>query len=308
MKSRAPEKLELHHYLAPKFWPMWVFIGLSHLVAYLPLQLSHVLGRGLGRLFYYLLPQRKKITLTNIKLAFPQLDPMQQTQLVKRVFSSMGMMLMEMPLVWWGSEKRLQKIPVDFEGLEYFEQALASGRGVIMMGGHTFAMELGGRLLSSKYRFNITYQKMNNALMDVMVYRSRTQAYQRVLERMDMRTMIRSLKQGEGLWYAPDQDFGRRRSVFAPFFGVQTATLTSTSRLAKSTGAMVIPLFFFYQTNGRYLVRFLPPLQGFPSGDDSQDALQINQTIETQVAHYPEQYVWVHRRYKTRPPGEAAVY
>lgn len=308
MKSRAPEKLELYHYLAPRYWPTWLFIGLSHLVAYLPLKLSHLLGRGLGRLFYYLLPQRKQITLTNIRLAFPQLDQAQQTLLVKRVFARMGMMLMETPLVWWGSKKRLQKIAVDYEGLEYFEQALDSGRGVIMMGGHTFAMELGGRLLANRYRFNITYQKMHNALMDVMVYRSRSQAYQHVLERMDMRTMIRSLKQGEGLWYAPDQDFGPRRSVFAPFFGVQTATLTSTSRLAKSTGAVVLPLFFFQQANGRYLVRFLEPLQNFPSGDDYLDALQINQAIESQVAVYPEQYVWVHRRFKTRPAGSAAVY
>ncbi len=308
MKSRAPEKLELYHYLAPKYWPTWVFIGLSRLIAYLPLKLSHSLGRGLGSILYYLVPSRKKIARTNIELAFPQMNQNKQTQLVKQVFSSMGMMLMETPLVWWGSATRLQNIDVDFEGLEYFEQALASGRGVIMMGGHTFAMELGGRLLASKYRFNITYQKMNNRLMDVMVYRSRTQAYQQVLERMDMRTMIRSLKQGEGLWYAPDQDFGRRRSVFAPFFGVQTATLTSTTRLAKSTGAIVLPLFFFYQSNGRYLVRFLPSLQDIPSGDDCLDAQQVNQAIESQVAQYPEQYVWVHRRYKTRPQGEPPVY
>lgn len=308
MISRAPEKLELYHYLAVRLWPTWLFIGLTRLLAYLPLNYSHQLGSLLGHILYFLLPSRRKIVLSNIALAFPELTEAQQKQRIRQVFSQMGMMIMEMPLVWWGSNSRLTKTPVDFEGLPYFEQALSSGRGVIMMGGHTFAMELGGRLLANKYRFNITYQKMHNPLMDVMVYRSRRQAYQQVLERMDMRTMIRSLKQGEGLWYAPDQDFGRRRSVFAPFFNVQTATLTSTTRLAKSTGAIVLPLFFFRQTNGRYLVRFLPPLEGFPSGDDRVDATQINQAIESQVAQYPEQYVWVHRRFKTRPQGEPPVY
>jgi KDO2-lipid IV(A) lauroyltransferase len=308
MKSRAPEKLELYHYLAPRYWATWVFVGLTRLLAYLPLSFSHTIGRGLGRFFYYLLSSRRQITQTNIALAFPELSAAQQITRVKQVFERMGMMLMETPLVWWGSAARMQQIAVDFEGLEHFEQALQSERGVIMMGGHTFAMELGGRLLASKYRFNITYQKMHNTLMDVMVYRSRSQAYQRVLERMDMRNMIRFLKQGEGLWYAPDQDFGARRSVFAPFFGVQTATVTSTSRLAKSTGALVLPLFFFYQPNGHYLVRFLPALENFPSGNDEVDALQINHAIESQVAQYPDQYVWVHRRFKTRPPGEARVY
>lgn len=308
MKSRAPEKLELYHYLAPKHWPMWLFIGVTRLLAILPLGICHGFGRFLGWLLYTLASSRKEIARINIALAFPEMDAGQQQQLVKRTFYEMGMTIMETPLVWWGGAGRLGRIPVDFEGLGYFDQALASGRGVIMMGGHTFAMELGGRLLARRYGFNITYQKMRNALMDVMVYRSRRQAYQRVLERMDMRNMIRCLKQGEGLWYAPDQDFGPRRSVFAEFFGVQTATLTSTSRLAKSTGAVVLPLFFFRQDNGRFLVRFLAPLENFPSGDDTVDALQINRVIESQVRLYPAQYVWVHRRFKTRPEGEAPVY
>jgi len=310
MKSRAPEKLELYHYLAPKYWLMWIFIGLTRLLAFLPLSISHALGSMLGLMLFYLLPSRKKIAQINIALAFPELNKAQQARRVKQVFSHMGMTIMETPLVWWGSVNRLEKIPVDFEGLEHFEQARVNGRGVIMMGGHTFAMELGGRFMANRYpgQLNVTYQKMRNSLMDVMVYRSRLQVFKSVLERMDMRNMLRCLKSGEPLWYAPDQDFGPHRSVFAPFFGVPTATLTATSRLAKSTGAVVLPLFFFRQPNGRYLIRFLAPLENFPSGDDTADAVQINQAIESQVKQYPEQYVWVHRRFKTRPSGKASVY
>jgi KDO2-lipid IV(A) lauroyltransferase len=199
---------------------------------------------------------------------------------------------------------------VRYEGSENLARAREHGRGVFLLGGHYTTLELSGRLMCLFTNdINPIYKPASNAVFNLLMTRYRSRIYDNLLSNTDMRAMLRALKQGKIIWYAPDQDFGRRRSVFAPFMGVSAATLTMTSRLAQRAGAPVLPFYSERLPGTRgYEIRVGPPLENFPSGDDVADATAINQAIEVQVRRTPEQYLWGHRRFKTRPPGERKLY
>jgi KDO2-lipid IV(A) lauroyltransferase len=181
---------------------------------------------------------------------------------------------------------------------------------VILLGGHYTTLEISGRLLAFHTDgIQPIYKPAHNALYEAVMAGARKRLFDDLLDNSDMRTILRNLKRGKIIWYAPDQDFGRDRSVFAPFFGVPTATLTTTSRLARLSGAPVLPFSSERLPQGRgYVIRIHAPLPDFPSGDDVADASAVNAVIEAQVRRTPEQYLWVHKRFKTRPLGEPGVY
>jgi KDO2-lipid IV(A) lauroyltransferase len=296
-------------YLSPRYWPTWLGLLLLRLTILLPYNLLLKLASGLGCLLYALIPSRRHIAEVNVALCFPELDQEARTRLVKRNYASTVMALFESGLSWWGSDRRLRSL-YRIEGLENYQTAITKNKGLLLLGGHYTTLEISGRLLAFHIdKVQPIYKRAHNALVDAIMTTTRRRILDDLLSNTDLRAIVRSLRKGKVVWYAPDQDFGRERSVFAPFMGVETATLTATARLAKLSGAPIVP---FYSErlpgNQGYLIKILPELENFPSGDDVTDATLVNQVIEQQVRAAPEQYLWLHRRFKTRPEGEADLY
>jgi len=251
--------------------------------------------------------KRKQIAVRNIELCFPELDQVEQQQLVKDTLQTMGMMTIETALSWWASDKQLES-RVRYEGLEHLEQALAKGKGVILLTGHFTSMELGGRLIMLKTPCHVMFHQMKNPLFNAVMMRARTFHSEGIVLRDDPKAMIRALRKNKVVWYAPDQDFGRKTSVFAKFFGVNAATIPATSRIVKISGAAVVPFAPRREQDGSYTLSLGKALTEFPSGDDVVDAQRINDIIETEIRQSPAQYLWVHRRFKTQPEGKGLLY
>jgi KDO2-lipid IV(A) lauroyltransferase len=288
---------------------MWVGLGVLRLCALLPYPILLLLGGGLGRLMYRLIPKRRHVARTNLRLCFPELDEAAREKLVRATFRAAAISVFENALSWWGGERRLRRL-YRIEGLENYAAARAQGKGVILLGGHYTTLEISGRFLA----FHIDglqpiYKRAHNPLYEAVMVRQRRRLFDDLLQSTDMRTIVRNVKAGKTVWYAPDQDFGRERSVFAPFFGVATATLTTTARLARLTGAPVLPYVSERLPGAQgYRIALLPALEDFPGGNDLADATRVNAVLEQQVRAMPEQYLWIHRRFKTRPEGEPDLY
>ena len=306
--ASLPNRFNPREFLNPKYIPTWLGLSLLWLVAMLPYPWILLLGKLLGWFSFYLLPGRRRITRTNIRLCFPELDKAQQRKLIKQNFYDASIAMLESPLAWWGSDKKLMAIH-RVEGLEHLQQAQDEGRGIILLGAHYTTLEIGGRLLAYHIDWCPTFKRAHNKLFNAVMATARQQVHGRLLASSDMRGIIKYLKQNGIIWFAPDQDFGRRGSVFAPFMNVATSTLTMTARLANTTGAKVLPMYSERLPGSEgYLVRIGKPIANFPCGDDVADATAINHTIEAQVRRTPAQYLWGHRRFKTRPYGDPLIY
>ena len=292
----------------PRYWPTWLALALLWCITRLPYAGQLSIGRGLGRLAQGLAIKRKRIALTNLGLCFPDLPDTERQALLTEHFSSLGIALVEMALSWWGPDRKLKDL-VTITGLDHLHAALLQGKGVLLLSAHFTTLEIGGRLLSLYTPFHVLYRNHKNPVIDAAMKRSRTRLYERAIQRGDLQAMLKSLKQNRPVWYAPDQDFGADNSLFVPFFGVPAATLTATSRLARVSGARVVPFFQTRLPGARgYKLTLLPALENFPSDDLEADTRRIAGIIEARVREHPEQYLWTHRRFKTRPPGEKPVY
>ena len=279
------------------------------LLAQLPLRVQWWLGSGLGRLVLRLSSSRRRITETNIRLCFPQLTEQQQRELVKKSFIANGVGLLEIGVCWFCDTAKLKAITT-LHGLEHFERALEGGKGVLLVGGHYSTLEMGGSLATHFIDSSVMQRDHNNPLVNAIMTRARERRYGMVHGARDLRGLFRSLKQNHAVWYATDQDYGRKDIVFAPFFGIPTGTITATSRIAERSGCKVVP-FSHFRRSGKpgYDIYFHSALKNFPSGDDLVDATAINQTIEQEIKRAPDQYLWMHRRFKTRPdPDDPGFY
>ena len=296
-------------YLHPRFWPTWVGIGLLRLLAAMPYRLQLFIGRRLGDLAWMLSPRRRRVAHINLELCFPEFDTPARARLVRATFQSVGITLAETALSWWGSEAKLKRL-YRIEGVEHLDAALQQGKGAILLGGHYTTLEISGRLLAFHTdALQPIYKPARNELFNALMVASRTRLFDGLLGNKDMRTILRSLKDNKVVWYAPDQDFGRAQNVFAPFMGITAASLNMTPRLAKVSRSPVLPFYSQRLADGEgYLIRILPAFEDFPSGDDVADTTRINAAIERQVRDAPDQYLWVHRRFRTRPPGEQDLY
>lgn len=295
--------------LSPRYWPTWIGLALVWLLSRLPISwlisAGEVLGRALGRL----LRRRRHVVVTNLRLCFPQLDAEQCERLADEHFAALGAGLFETALAWFASDARL--LPhFEVEGREHLQAALAGGQGLLLLTGHFTTLEIGARILCASLQlpFHAMYRPYKNQVMDYCMrgwreQRSRLPA----LPRDDIRRLVKTLRDGRAVWYAPDQTLDPKLSVFAPFFGVPTLSLTATSRLARMGRARVLP-FFPRRTGSRWTVVFLPMLEDFPGGDDVLDASRVNAVIEQGVQRALSQYFWIHRRFKARPPGEPKLY
>jgi KDO2-lipid IV(A) lauroyltransferase len=286
---------------APRYWPAWSGLLLLWLSAkLLPYGPAIRLGRLLGRLGYRLIPRRRHIAEVNLKLCFPDLDERVRTRLVRRHFESLGVGLLMSGFAWWASDAKLRPL-VRLDGLEHLEQAIAQGRGAILLSAHFTDLELTGRLLSLHHPFAVMYRRHENPVIEQAFAKNRQHRFTAAIPRDDIRLMVRTLRQNHAVWYAPDQSFKGTNSALVPFFGIPAATNTGTSRLAKVARAPVL-LFFGYRLPGGqgYRLVIRPPLAGFPTDDPSADATRINGLIEQAVRLAPEQYLWIHRRFKKR--------
>lgn len=295
-------------FYTPRYWPTWLGLGLLRIVNQLPHSIQIKTGQGLGYLAQFISRRRRHITLVNIQLCFPELSKKEQKKLVSQSFASIGAGVIEMGLAWWAPMRRLDKL-YTITGLEHLEPAFSKGKGIIVLGAHFTTLDLIGRLSSMNYPFSVTYREMKNQLVNKIMKEKREGMFVESIDRHDIRRYLKILKNNGALWYAPDQDYGRKHSVFAPFFGVPAATIKATARLARLSGATVLPCFQYRLPDGKgYRIEIQPPLSNFPSDDDVADATKVNQILEAAIRKCPDQYLWQHRRFKTRPEGEKRPY
>jgi len=288
--------------LFPRYWPTWCGFGFMWLIARLPFPMQMGMGNLLGRLMM-LFKRRRQICQINIALAFPELGPEKQAKLVKDVFISVGKGLVETSIAWFATDKKIHQL-VDIIGIEHLEQARKSSKGIILLGSHFVPIEVCGRRLGQAYPFVTTYKPTRNALFEYVMHHRRKRIYGGAIPVSDARKIMKILKSGETIWHAPDQNYGRKNSVFVPFFNIDTLTTTWTSRMAKTGNAIVVPTFTLRNPgDDGYTLHILPGLEGYPSESAEQDAARIMSLIEEWARKYPDQYLWTHRRFKDHPEG-----
>lgn len=283
----------------PRYWGHWLAVGILWSASHLPLGLQHWLGNRLGDLFYLLGRRRRNIARINIDLCFPELDEAERARLVRAHFRAAGFGLFETTLSWWGSDRRLRKL-VRTEGLEHLQGALARGKGALLLSAHFTTLELVGRLLILFQPFAAMYRPHENPVVEYLFARNRSRHCDRAIRRDDVKGLLRALKDNLPVWYAQDQSKGGKNSVIVPFFGEPAATQTSTHRIARASGAPVLPFFGMREPDGRYRLTIHPPLEDFPTDDPVADTARVNAVIEDAVRSAPEQYFWAHRRFRKR--------
>jgi KDO2-lipid IV(A) lauroyltransferase len=222
--------------------------------------------------------------------------------------ADLGMMLVEFAFAWFGSDRAITRVPCTVDGLEHLDRCRAQGRGVLLVGAHFSHLELCARLVSQRIRIAGMYRVMDDAVFERAVLRARLSYAEAMFAKDELRACVKHLKRGGTLWYAPDQDMRGKDCVFAPFFGIAASTLTATHHLARLSGAAVIPFFHKREPHGGYTIKLEAPLQDFPSADIAADTARVNACIERMVREAPAQYLWVHKRFKTRPEGAAPIY
>ncbi len=296
----------------PRYWLTWFGFGFWWLMTLLPYRMQMAMGRGLGRLLWHLAGSRRRTALRNLELCFPELSRQQRLAMARENFKSTAMALFETGIAWFWPRHRLRSLCKSVEGIEHLESASQSNQGVVLLAMHFTHLDLGAKLVCLHHSIDGLYRPHNNPVYDLIQRRGRERFSGGgiAIAREDMRQMVRRLRQGRAVWYAPDQDYGPRRPhVFVPFLGIPAATITATSQLMRMGRAVVIPFTHIRRSDGTgYDVKVYPPLTELPSGDEKADAERINQFIEERVRACPEQYMWVHRRFKTRPEGEAPLY
>lgn len=297
-----------HALYHPRYWPTWLLLGALKLVTFLPFMFQLRLGRLLGRLFMRLGKRRRHIADVNLRLCFPELSDAEHHDLLVRTFEAQGMGLMETLAAWFMAPRRL--LPrVTFEGMEFVEQARRENQPLLMLGAHFTSLDIAGTLFGHFVEFDVIYRRQKNRVIEYMMTHSRQRYLKggRTIPQDDMRGVYRSLAEKRALWYPPDQDYGAKHSVFVPFFGVPAAMIKAPTRMAKKSGALAVICTYHRTPDGRYLLT-AKPIEGFTAKDPVADATAFNRALEASIRRYPEQYMWVHRRFKSRPPGESKVY
>ena len=290
----------------PKYLPTWILILLMKTGALVPFRMQVFLGKNIGKLFYPLFSRFRKIAFINVQRCFPEKSKDQVNVLVKKHFESIGVSFFETANAYYGKDEKIQKL-LTIVNEHYLTDAMKDGRGVIILCSHFMPLMLSSRSLSLKHKIASIYRPQNNRLFDKIMVKGLTNGGGIMIKNSDTKAMIKAIKNALPIWYAPDQDLGTKGTVFAPLFGIQAATISATSRLAKGDNTAVIP-YSFIRTDEGYKMSFSAPLENYPSGDLVQDATQTNQILEAQIRKNPEQYLWIHRRFKTRPKGEENFY
>ncbi len=295
--------------LAPRYWGLWLLLGLMRISVWLPYRWQMALGRAAGRVIFRLAGRRRLYARRNLEVCFPELAPDQIDQLLRAHFQALGRSLLEMALGWFGAVAKLKRL-VRIEGSEHLERALARGRGVILYTAHFTTLEICGPLLKELCPgLCAMYRPHRNPLLDAAFRRGRLRSASEVIAKDNVRGMIRCLKRNGVVWYAPDQSYRGKQSELVEFFGQPAMTNVATSQLAKLTGATVVPYFPRRVADGSgYVMVFGTPLEDFPTDDPVADTRRLNHLLEVHIRTCPEQYYWVHRKFKDRPSPYPDIY
>jgi KDO2-lipid IV(A) lauroyltransferase len=283
-------------------------IFLVWLLHFLPLALLARLGQGLGMLLYALGRERRRVARINLALCFPELADDERERLLRRHFRAFGRSVFERGYLWWSSADRIKRI-VRMEGVEHWQAV--KDRPVIWFAPHFIGLDMGGSRLSIEASAASMYSAQKNPVFDRLLLRGRTRFNrQRLLSRQNgVREVVKVIREGIPFYYLPDMDFGARDSIFVPFFNVPAATITGLSRMARLGRAVVLPVITRQLPGGQgYVLRFYPAWENFPTDDVEADTRRMNEFIEARVREMPEQYFWLHKRFKTRPAGAASPY
>ena len=294
--------------LRPSLIPVWLGVSLLWLLHWLPFSVQAAIGNVLGGLLACVPGKRRRIVATNLALCFSDTSKAVRQQWTRQVFQASMRAVLEHGVLWWSSEARLRRlIQVDNP-----EAALGDGvRPVIWLAPHFVGLDMGGLRLSMDRRIASMYAPAKNPVADKLMLHGRLRFFSpNLISKADgIKPVLKALKNGLPFYYLPDQDHGRLNAVFAPFFCIQAATVSALPRLAKLTGAQIIPVITRQLPGGQgYRVRFYPPWDNFPSDDLEADVARMNTFIEDRIREIPPQYFWLHRRFKTRPSGEASLY
>ena len=282
--------------------------ALMWLVHWLPMWAIAAVGNLAGTVAFWLIPERRRVTRINLAKCFPQMPAAERERLARAHFRAFMRSFVEHALLWWASRERIMRL-VRLEGLEHLRAA--AGHPVILVAPHFVGLDAAYTRLGCEIEIAGLYAHQKNPVYDRLLLRGRTRfGLSQAIPRQDgVRAVIASIRSGRPFYYAPDLDFGRKDAVFVPFFGVTAATITGVSRLAKLTRAKVLPCVArMLPGGGGYVVTILPAWENFPTDDFTADTRRVNAFIEEQAQSMPEQYYWVHKRFKTRPHGEASPY
>jgi Kdo2-lipid IVA lauroyltransferase/acyltransferase len=291
--ARMPLRL-----LLPQYWPTWIGLSILRTTALLPYAWLVALGNGLGNTLRFLLGSFNRVSRRNMELCLPDLSVAERESLVAKHFKSLGIALFETGLSWWASNERILSL-AEIQGREHLDAALARGKGAILLSAHFTTLEIGARILAAMTPINIMYRPTKNELLAFFLARNRSRHTRRAIRRDDVRSLVTALRGNEIVWYAPDQSYRKKGAEMVRLFGIPAATNTATSRLAGMTGCAILPYFVERLPGSRgYRAVIHPALEDFPSDSPVADAERFNHYIEQQVRRVPEQYLWIHRRFK----------
>ena len=288
----------------------YLALALLWLLHFLPLPILALVGKGVGQALYYVASRRRKIVRINLAWCFPELDEAQRERLAKAHFQTLGRSLIERGILWWANPERISRL-TQIEGLEKIHALQAAGRPVLLLAPHFLGLDIGGVAIAMRFKAVTVYAAQSNPVFDNVVRKGRLRFGDSImLSRQDsVRASIKAMRSGRVFYYLPDLNFRRRESIFVPFFGIQTATISGLSRLSKAAGAAVVTCVTRILPDGQgYRVEIGDPWENFPTDDVEADTARMNAWIEGAIRTMPEQYYWVHRRFKTRPIGEPKPY
>ncbi|HVU24311.1 MAG TPA: hypothetical protein VHE13_09320 [Opitutus sp.] len=301
--SRASENPRLW---LPQHWPMQLGLALFRVATKLPWPVQRALARTLGWLAFHVVRIRRHVTLVNLRLCFPEKSERAIRALGRAHYDSLAVGLFETCHAWWTDTPALP--PHRMTGREHLERALAGGHGVILLTAHFTTLEICGRMMTDAFKIGCLYRDPNNPVIAAQMRTQRERRMSIAVHFDDLKGLIRALRAGYAIWYAPDQGKRTKQTEILPFFGIPAITNTATGKLAAMTGAPVVPYFARREPDHTYTLTILPPLANFPTDDASADAIRINDLIADHVRQSPDQYLWVHRRFKARGPGYPEVY
>jgi KDO2-lipid IV(A) lauroyltransferase len=295
-------------FLLPWYWPAWFALGLTRVLARLSYPVMLRVCAALGTLARWVLPVQRRIVRRNLELCLPELDRPAREQILREHFRSLGITVGETALSWWDDGSRISAL-AQVEGLEHVDAALARGSGVILLAAHFTTLEMGARIMTLARPVHPMYKPTRNPLIAEYMIARRAAQSAGAIASDDIRSVVRTLRANGVIWYAPDQAYRHKGAELVPFFGIPVATNTATSRLARSTGAAVLPYFVErLPAAAGYRVRIGAALEDFPSDDPVADTLRYHALIEAEVRRIPAQYLWVHRRLKGLGPDAPDFY
>jgi len=293
-------------FLLPKYWPTWLGVFVLYTITWLPYKLQLSLGRLIGRLLLKVGSKRKHVADTNLRMCFPQMSVEERHDMLVKNFENTGIALLETGMGWWWPNWRV-KSKFTIKGVEHLNKAQEDGNGILLLAMHYLSAEINLRGIGYTHPMVVFYRPHNNPLMEFFQYRGRGQSNKAMLGKKDVKGLIQALNEGDTCVYLPDQDYGRNRSLFVPFFDVkETASTTGTLIFARQKNVKTMMIIPTRNEDGSgYTIEITPPLDNFPTDDDEIDVRRVNKELEKAILMKPAQYMWLHRRFKTRPSKDA---